>query len=172
MIIDVIIMVLPLPVLWRLQMPTRRKVGLSIMFGLSFGAVATNAVRTGIAVNYTVKDLTQSNQLQGILQDLELTLGIMIASAPLLQPVATQIKGTMRTAVGLTRESSRTKPGGGYKLHQRDKQREGRGLQYREEVLLQVTQDQEASTTPSPGNMEPADGRELEKARSNDNDMV
>ena len=33
-VIDISLAVLPMPVLWRLQMPTRRKVELSVMFSL------------------------------------------------------------------------------------------------------------------------------------------
>lgn len=34
MVLDVVIVLLPLPIVWRLQMPTQRKLGITVTFAL------------------------------------------------------------------------------------------------------------------------------------------
>jgi hypothetical protein len=37
LLIDVLVVTLPMPMLWRLQMPLKKKIGVSAMFGLGAG---------------------------------------------------------------------------------------------------------------------------------------
>ncbi|KAI1306888.1 hypothetical protein F5Y03DRAFT_394324 [Xylaria venustula] len=82
--LDAIIITLPLPQIWKLQMTTRLKVQISGLFLLGFITTAASAARAviqyGVAAEYFLA--------RGIYWALiELSLGIVAASLPLLRPL-------------------------------------------------------------------------------------
>jgi hypothetical protein len=63
LLIDVCIIVLPMPVLWSLQLPTRKKIGLTAIFGIGalyVGKSSLNLQQTKLLTNLLVSALSAS----------------------------------------------------------------------------------------------------------------
>ncbi|KAM3088073.1 hypothetical protein ACMFMG_002131 [Clarireedia jacksonii] len=97
-IIDFGIVILPMPVVWELQMRTSRKVVLTFIFGLGFGQLDFNDISYDITYNVV---LTFTFTL------LEPTLGIINACLPMLQPVVTKVSRIELFSCGRGKSSSR-----------------------------------------------------------------
>lgn len=87
MVIDTAIVVLPMRPLWGLQMATRKKIGISILFGLGLLVVAVMGWRIKITVESTTKtDFVYGLGNIGIVTMFELWVGIIVACLPTLAP--------------------------------------------------------------------------------------
>ncbi|KAF7503657.1 hypothetical protein GJ744_003386 [Endocarpon pusillum] len=93
LILDVMVIILPMPVLWRLQMPTGKKVGISAIF--SIGAVICVIIifRIIYVVHLDLNDLSYSIVEDCIFSNLEPCLGIINATLPTLRPALSKIFG-------------------------------------------------------------------------------
>ncbi|KAI0869413.1 hypothetical protein GGS24DRAFT_478871 [Hypoxylon argillaceum] len=93
MTLDIFIVILPLPQIWKLQMPTRVKVQVSSIFLLGLITIGASAARAviqyGVAAEFETGNLDQTYYLApGIYWALlEVSLGIIAASLPLLRPI-------------------------------------------------------------------------------------
>ncbi|KAI0546147.1 hypothetical protein F4679DRAFT_421649 [Xylaria curta] len=92
LILDFGILILPMPVLWTLHMNSRRKIAITFVFGLGTFVVFSTAWRTYNVVEFS-KPASQMNFTVAIIDDalwsgLEITLGIINACLPVLQPAA------------------------------------------------------------------------------------
>ncbi|KAL8906218.1 MAG: hypothetical protein Q9171_006361 [Xanthocarpia ochracea] len=77
-----------MPSLWKLQMPTKKKVGISVLFGLGLLVVAVMAWRLGITVHPTTKnDFVYGLGNIGLVTHLEVWIGISVACIPTLAPL-------------------------------------------------------------------------------------
>ncbi|RYP52218.1 hypothetical protein DL768_002537 [Monosporascus sp. mg162] len=95
LVLDVCILILPMPMLWTLRMSTRKKVAISFVFGLGIFVCFATAWRTYHVVKFSRPD-SQMNFTETIVEDalwsgLEITLGIINACLPLMQPAAQRI---------------------------------------------------------------------------------
>ncbi|KAI0479833.1 hypothetical protein F4859DRAFT_477503 [Xylaria cf. heliscus] len=94
MALDAIIITLPLPQIWKLQMTTRLKIQISGLFLLGLITIGASAARSviqyGVAEEFDTGNPDQTYYLaRGIYWALiEVSLGIVAASLPLLRPVA------------------------------------------------------------------------------------
>ncbi|KAF1932126.1 uncharacterized protein M421DRAFT_285051 [Didymella exigua CBS 183.55] len=96
---DLIIVILPQPVIWRLELSKKRKWGLSAVFLLGGLACGASAVRLYYAIRlYHSTDLTYSAALMGKWAEPELTFGFLAACLPVLPAF---IKHLVRTQLGL-----------------------------------------------------------------------
>ncbi|KAI0424553.1 hypothetical protein F5Y09DRAFT_353289 [Xylaria sp. FL1042] len=98
LILDAGILVLPLPMLWTLQMSTQRKVAVTFVFGLGTFVVFSTAWRTYNVVEFS-RPVNQMNFTVAIIPDalwsgLEITLGIINACLPVMQPATHRVLGT------------------------------------------------------------------------------
>ncbi|KAL8952390.1 MAG: hypothetical protein Q9222_001699 [Ikaeria aurantiellina] len=100
-VIDMGIILLPMPLVWNLQMARWRKVALTITFGMGLVVCAITVTRLVIAAKLTANDLTYDLARLAIVSDLEPLLGIIVACAPLFPP-------TFRSLVGATRKKFST----------------------------------------------------------------
>ncbi|KAL4986839.1 hypothetical protein BDW68DRAFT_178432 [Aspergillus falconensis] len=87
MILDFFIVVLPLPVLWRLQMARKRKIMLSGVFSLGLCICAMNLTRTVLVVTQNRADVSYSIALIGLFSILEVNVGMICAALPTLGPL-------------------------------------------------------------------------------------
>ncbi|KAF3046373.1 hypothetical protein E8E12_005915 [Didymella heteroderae] len=96
---DLIIMILPQPVIWRLELSTKRKWGLSAVFLLGGLACAASAIRLYYAIRlYQSTDQTYRGAVMGKWAEPELTFGFVAACLPVLPAF---IKHLLRTPLGL-----------------------------------------------------------------------
>ncbi|KAK0515948.1 hypothetical protein JMJ35_001982 [Cladonia borealis] len=94
LLIDVIIVALPLPLLWGLQMKTSRKIALTAIFSLGALICIISIVRIDAINRLNYSDITYSVVLDSICTALEPTLGVINACLPLLQPVVSKCSGS------------------------------------------------------------------------------
>ncbi|KAL8715376.1 MAG: hypothetical protein Q9220_000709 [cf. Caloplaca sp. 1 TL-2023] len=132
LILDVIVIALPMPMLWRLQMPTSKKAAITAIFGVG-GAICVITILRIVSVhNLDLNDLSYTAVEDGIWSDLEPCLGIVNACLPVLQPAVAQMsgfrvfnwthKGTRDSATVSPRQwlGAASSPTKGIKSHDRD----------------------------------------------------
>ncbi|KAI5924943.1 hypothetical protein F4810DRAFT_662045 [Camillea tinctor] len=89
--IDIIVILLPMPILWGLQLPTPRKVALTFVFGLGFIIIAITSVRIRFFSNLDPLDITYTFSEIALLSSLVPLLGIINACLPVLAPAFKRI---------------------------------------------------------------------------------
>ncbi|KAL9593684.1 MAG: hypothetical protein Q9219_007439 [cf. Caloplaca sp. 3 TL-2023] len=94
MVIDGLIVFLPTPVVWRLQMPIKKKVMVSSMFSLGLVICVLNAAKIGIVCTNNAADFTYTLSDVAILGGLEIWFGIVAACLPTLKPIFTRRRKT------------------------------------------------------------------------------
>ncbi|PYH31614.1 uncharacterized protein BO87DRAFT_442259 [Aspergillus neoniger CBS 115656] len=88
MILDIIAVILPVPVIWKLQMATEKKVAVTATFGLGLVISVINLIRLIKVLDCTLdQDLTYCTADSAILTVAEMAVGIMVACAPTFGPV-------------------------------------------------------------------------------------
>ncbi|GLA55347.1 hypothetical protein AnigIFM63604_001995 [Aspergillus niger] len=87
MILDLFIVILPLPSLWKLQMSWTRKAMLSGIFSLGLVICAMNLTRIVFAVTLDMTDATHAIARIGLFSILEVNVGMICASLPTLGPL-------------------------------------------------------------------------------------
>ncbi|KAI0380182.1 hypothetical protein F5Y04DRAFT_100416 [Hypomontagnella monticulosa] len=95
LVLDVCILILPMPMLWTLHMSARKKVAITLVFGLGIFVCFATAWRTYHVVKFSSPE-SQLNFTQTVVEDalwsgLEITLGIINACLPVMPPVANRI---------------------------------------------------------------------------------
>ncbi|KAF2827280.1 hypothetical protein CC86DRAFT_466080 [Ophiobolus disseminans] len=91
LIIDVFVVALPMPTLWRLQMPLERKIGVMAMFSLGVGICIISLLRVIYVARMDLVDFTYASADLAVWSVLEPTLGVVNASLPVLRPVLARI---------------------------------------------------------------------------------
>ncbi|OTA92688.1 hypothetical protein M434DRAFT_318625 [Hypoxylon sp. CO27-5] len=88
LIIDLSIVILPMPALWQLKLPLRNKIFVSIMFGMGIITIAVMCWRLE-ATTKSLKDPDFSYHLYeiGLISCLELWLGVIVNCMPTLGPL-------------------------------------------------------------------------------------
>ncbi|KAK4167901.1 hypothetical protein QBC43DRAFT_125777 [Cladorrhinum sp. PSN259] len=89
-LVDLTIATMPLPVLWKLDMPLRRKIVVMLMFGLGATVCAIAVARIALyqlALAYDQTDFTYSSATLYLFSALEALLMLSLACLPLLRPI-------------------------------------------------------------------------------------
>ncbi|KAL8869933.1 MAG: hypothetical protein Q9174_003904 [Haloplaca sp. 1 TL-2023] len=97
---DILILILPMPTIWRLHVPFRSKVILSLVFGLGSFICIISIIRLRTLFFYTTapmmvlldSDGTHDNNLPILYTVLESSLGVICACVVLMKPVFTHPK--------------------------------------------------------------------------------
>ncbi|MCJ1427901.1 hypothetical protein MMC29_005807 [Sticta canariensis] len=84
---DLVILLLPMPTIWSLKIPTRSKLSLSFIFGLGFLICIVSCVRLRGLIFWSMKDGTYSNSMAVLWTSLESTLGIICACIVVMRPL-------------------------------------------------------------------------------------
>ncbi|KAI1095499.1 hypothetical protein F5B19DRAFT_439749 [Rostrohypoxylon terebratum] len=110
--IDVIIILLPMPVLWGLQLATSKKIALTFVFGLGFVIISITAVRIKYMLQIDPNDRTHSISQIALLSAIVPLLGIINASMPIIPPALrkvfkTSFLTTTLKKMGSTKSSDR-----------------------------------------------------------------
>ncbi|RAL17617.1 uncharacterized protein BO97DRAFT_467140 [Aspergillus homomorphus CBS 101889] len=117
MVLDTTIALLPMPLLWKLQMPVRNKLTVSIMFALGLLVVAVMAWRMAITLTpATQTDFVHGLYLVGLVSFMELWFSIIIVTLPTLAPLFRRyVEPLLRTFIGRFAEDHnlRRPPAGG-----------------------------------------------------------
>ncbi|KAL8998557.1 MAG: hypothetical protein Q9169_002397 [Polycauliona sp. 2 TL-2023] len=98
---DILILILPMPIIWRLQVPLRSKVILSAIFGFGSLICIISIIRLKALLSYTTapmmgppfdSDGPRDNSLPILLTVLEVSLGIICACLIMMKPIFTNSK--------------------------------------------------------------------------------
>ncbi|KAI0865165.1 hypothetical protein F4860DRAFT_462536 [Xylaria cubensis] len=90
---DIIILSLPMPSIWRLQMPTSRKILVSLIFVVGFLSVAAGTARLAIVAEDIVETTPAARDVRGVSTNVlvwtyvELGVGIVASCLPTLNPI-------------------------------------------------------------------------------------
>ncbi|KAG5927994.1 hypothetical protein E4U42_001471 [Claviceps africana] len=84
---DLVILVMPVPQIWKLQLRKTEKIGLTVAFGLGFFAVFASAFRTSVLFTYSNSDPTYTLAPTVGWTEIEMAAGIISACLPTLLPV-------------------------------------------------------------------------------------
>ncbi|CRG92078.1 hypothetical protein PISL3812_09133 [Talaromyces islandicus] len=91
LLLDFAIILLPLPVLWRLQLKTGKKIALTAVFGVGIVVCVMTILRTVAVVDFNPpsakKDFTYTVFYDALWSSLEPSLGVVNACLPLFPPV-------------------------------------------------------------------------------------
>ncbi|KAF1997766.1 hypothetical protein P154DRAFT_403800, partial [Amniculicola lignicola CBS 123094] len=89
---DVAIIVLPMSVLWKLQLPWSKRVSLSLVFGVGVVICIITMVRSIELARLSAIENTHDYATIGILSILEPLLGIVNCTLPLLRPIVVKVQ--------------------------------------------------------------------------------
>ncbi|KAF1831501.1 hypothetical protein BDW02DRAFT_454480, partial [Decorospora gaudefroyi] len=94
MALDLAVVLIPLPVVWKLQMPTVKKLQVSFLFSLGLAVVGISSWRIVTTVESTkTPDWSYILLTIGLQSHLECWLGILAANLPVMNPVFSRIVG-------------------------------------------------------------------------------
>ncbi|MCJ1350343.1 MAG: hypothetical protein MMC33_000324 [Icmadophila ericetorum] len=91
LLVDVIIICLPMPLLWGLQMGRHKKIGLCVIFGLGTIICVITILRIVSTLNFTIEDFSYTLPWLAIWTDLEPILGMTNACLPVMRPALKKI---------------------------------------------------------------------------------
>jgi hypothetical protein len=94
LVIDVIVIMLPMPVLWNLQMALAKKVALTAIFALGFLIIFITAIRLKFMNELDNNDATYSYAKMAVFSSIVPLLGIINACLPIMRPAFRTIFGT------------------------------------------------------------------------------
>ncbi|TGJ87739.1 hypothetical protein E0Z10_g1066 [Xylaria hypoxylon] len=133
-IIDLFILLLPQGIIWRLQMSTRKRLGVSIVFLVGTISVAAAITRTVLSFSYADSDdVTYNFSLAGTFTLIEMTAAIIVFAAPTVpKPTYHLVKvagSSVGRLIGSNRSGSGTyaskttasKPNAYYSIHEQGK---------------------------------------------------
>ncbi|KAG8414808.1 hypothetical protein J3459_009657 [Metarhizium acridum] len=104
---DLVILMMPIPQIWKLQLRRTEKIGLTLAFSLGFFVVFASAYRTSVLFTYTAKDPTYTLTPTVGWTAIEMSAGIVSACLPTLLPIVlccARAFGLTRTASVLSRD--------------------------------------------------------------------
>ncbi|RHZ67312.1 uncharacterized protein CDV56_104744 [Aspergillus thermomutatus] len=96
---DVIILCLPIPIVWRLQITFRQKMALTLVFSLGGLVCIFSLLRLIEFRNFVVTDLASSSAKESIWTCLELDVAIICGCLPLLKPLVQGFLGKVKSGV-------------------------------------------------------------------------
>ncbi|CAF9925205.1 hypothetical protein IMSHALPRED_006410 [Imshaugia aleurites] len=85
-LMDLAIVVLPMPVVWQLQMVQKRKIALTIVFALGVLVCVVALIRVVLIARLNIDDYLYDFTKITIVTDLEICLGIIVACMPMFPP--------------------------------------------------------------------------------------
>lgn len=113
---DFLFALLPIPIIWHLQINLRTKITLAMILSLGFVACAAGIVKAHLQTTFLANEDRYWDDGFMVWNMIELCLGIMAGSLPALKPLFKAFLQGTRTALGLSgersKDSNRT-PGGG-----------------------------------------------------------
>ncbi|CAG8953634.1 hypothetical protein HYFRA_00010093 [Hymenoscyphus fraxineus] len=109
---DFVIVVLPMPVLWRLQMAKKRKVGLAVVFGMGTLICAMTLVRLLISQYYRLDNYTKQAAIVGFITALEPMFGVINVCLPFFPVLVTRLSNS-KFISRFTRTTAPSKKGAG-----------------------------------------------------------
>ncbi|KAI0458425.1 hypothetical protein F5B21DRAFT_459601 [Xylaria acuta] len=113
LLLDILVLVLPLPILWRLQMSIRDKITVTAMFSIGLVTVALVLWRLGVTTATRASaDWTETLCQVGLIATLEIQLGILAVCIPTYGPLFNAYIKPVLRKTGLVTSASQSGTGG------------------------------------------------------------
>ncbi|KAL7778662.1 hypothetical protein CFE70_008163 [Pyrenophora teres f. teres 0-1] len=110
---DLIFALLPIPMVWKLQVTLQTRIGLAIILGLGLFASAVAIYKTPMQYHFfKTTDWSGAGAWYYIWQEVEMYVGILAACLPTLKPLFTNFFGQMRSLATRGRSNSSNAIGG------------------------------------------------------------
>ncbi|KAI9929526.1 hypothetical protein MW887_000999 [Aspergillus wentii] len=109
---DVIVLCLPIPVVWKLQITSRQKIAITIVFSLGGLVCIFSLMRLIEFRNFVVTDLASSSAKESVWTCLEIDIAIICGSLPLMKPLLAGFLGKVKSV-----SKGRSHPSSGSKLY-------------------------------------------------------
>ncbi|KAI0424683.1 hypothetical protein F5Y09DRAFT_335560 [Xylaria sp. FL1042] len=93
LVIDAFIVILPIPILFKLQMPSAKKLGVAVMFSLGAVICIISLFRIIALSNWDLDDVTFGSAEISIYSSVEPTLGVVNACLPTIKPALYKLWG-------------------------------------------------------------------------------
>ncbi|OCL09617.1 hypothetical protein AOQ84DRAFT_259372, partial [Glonium stellatum] len=93
LVFDLIIVILPMPIIWKLQMSIAKKVSIILIFSMGFGLCIITLLRVIETTKIPREGITKGYASVGVLSILEPLLGIVNCCLPVMRPILTAIRG-------------------------------------------------------------------------------
>ncbi|MCJ1248191.1 hypothetical protein MMC30_005408 [Trapelia coarctata] len=97
LLIDVTVIILPMPMLWALRLPVAKKLGLTAIFGIGVVICIISVIRVVTLAQINTTDFSYRLGQIGYWSVLEPTLGIISCCLPVLPPVLSKLLGPSPT---------------------------------------------------------------------------
>ncbi|KAF2265023.1 hypothetical protein CC78DRAFT_579701 [Lojkania enalia] len=98
--LDIILVLLPIPVIWSMSNLTKRKrVAVCAMFALGFLIIFVVSIRFKLIPHRDIYDIPHDGEIPGLLTEVEVYLGIVSACLPFLSPALAEMKGAVTSIV-------------------------------------------------------------------------
>ncbi|PWY62242.1 integral membrane protein [Aspergillus eucalypticola CBS 122712] len=110
---DVIVLCLPTPIVWRLQITFRQKIAVTLVFSLGGLVCIFSLMRLIEFRNFVTTDLASSSAKESVWTCLELDVAIICGCLPLMKPLIQGFLGKVRSGVS----KARSHPSSGTKLY-------------------------------------------------------
>ncbi|KAK1142938.1 hypothetical protein N8T08_007179 [Aspergillus melleus] len=110
---DVIILCLPIPVVWKLQITFRQKIAITLVFSLGGLVCIFSLMRLIEFRNFVVTDLASSSAKESVWTCLEIDVAIICGCLPLMKPLVQGFLGKVKSGVS----KGRSHPSSGTKLY-------------------------------------------------------
>ncbi|KAH8429215.1 uncharacterized protein LDX57_006882 [Aspergillus melleus] len=110
---DVIILCLPIPVVWKLQITFRQKMAITLVFSLGGLVCIFSLLRLIEFRNFVVTDLASSSAKESVWTCLEIDVAIICGCLPLMKPLVQGFLGKVKSGVS----KGRSHPSSGTKLY-------------------------------------------------------
>ncbi|KGO53358.1 hypothetical protein PEX1_082550 [Penicillium expansum] len=108
---DIVILVLPIPQVWKLQLRMSEKIAVLVAFSLGFFVVFASAYRFSVLFTYTPLDSSYTLARTVGWTAIEMSAGIVSANLPTIRPALrfiARMLGVHGTVIGLFRSTNRT----------------------------------------------------------------
>ncbi|MCJ1230933.1 hypothetical protein MMC12_007607, partial [Toensbergia leucococca] len=105
LLIDIAIIILPMPCLWKMQLPVSKRLGLTAVFGIGIVTCAISVVRIVAVTSWDFSDFSYGLGKVAYWSILEPALGVMNCCLPVLPPVFSKLSGTCTWIYGRSMSS-------------------------------------------------------------------
>ncbi|MCJ1459191.1 hypothetical protein MMC28_009568 [Mycoblastus sanguinarius] len=109
LVTDVAVLILPIPAIWRLQLPKSKKIGLSAVFLAGLLVCIASVIRLKTLTGIDAKDITWSNAYPGLWAAIEASLGVVAACLPSLGRIRHKMIGRSPSTPKTTSAPVRTR---------------------------------------------------------------
>ncbi|KAE8346156.1 hypothetical protein BDV24DRAFT_158955 [Aspergillus arachidicola] len=105
-LVDLFILVLPFPTLWRLQMPKATRVALTLVFSTGILTMVFGILRPVVIMNLNPTDILYSGLMGHVWTVVENGVAIIVSSSPFLRPVFERVANAFASCANNTRTTT------------------------------------------------------------------